>query len=991
MRKQLLALILFLSTLTYAQTAVEPSNFREQKAGTYSNPYKIANLGNLYWIALDTTRWNKYYIQTANINASAVKTWNVNTGWMPLGNEVTRFTGDYEGNGHIIDSLYINRSAFNQGFFGFTERATIKNVGLSNIDITNHWDKTGGLVGYNKYSQIIQCFSSGSVHGNSYVGGLVGFNEFSYISYSYSSCRVVGNSYIGGLIGLVSSYYHIDSYTDHCYSSGKVEGMYYKGGLMGGSGLNENYDGSIISECYWDNTVNSFDNYIGIGKTSEEMKSYSTYNSTEWNFSYMWGIDETGKQNKGYPFLRWQGYTHVLKPVFATQPVTDISAATALGHGSIEFLGYPLPSQYGLCWSTSENPTINNNKTIHTPVSIITFNSSITGFLTNTTYYARAYIISTADTFYANQVSFVYNGFEGAGTDQMPYLIQSPDDLKYLADSTALWDKSFKQTAEINVSVTKTWNNGEGWKTIGSNPQPFTGKYDGQGFSIDSLIINRPDSSYQGLFGKALNSTITNVNLTNVNIAGGDYTGGLAGTSVSSSIINCSSSGSISTGSFSGGLVGVTDSSTIYNCSSTAYLSGTSNTGLLIGYSYNSTTTSSYTNGNVSGTTSTGGLIGNAEGSIVSSSYSSTTVNGDSYIGGLIGETHNADVNNCYSDSSVHGNLIVGGLTGYDVSSTISNCYTIGSVSGRMYTGGISGLGSTVNNCFWNKTVNPDLDNGFGTGKTTYELKTHSTYVNAGWDFLNETSNGSENYWGINETGAEHEGYPFLQWQGFSDFLITDETPYLIRSLNDLKYISENSPLWDKIFKQVVNISAASVSSWNENTGFGPIGNDTIQFTGKYDGNGYIIDSLSINRSDSSHQGFFGKTNGCTLVKLRLTNVSITGNDNIGGLVGENVASSISECFTNGKITGSESVGGLIGKNLSSSINQSSSSAEVTGGSYTGGLVGSNDSSPINGCRSDAEVTGTVYTGLLVGYSYASTITHSYAYGNVHAGPRTGG
>ncbi|MFO7444901.1 MAG: T9SS type A sorting domain-containing protein, partial [Ignavibacteriaceae bacterium] len=202
---------------------------------------------------------------------------------------------------------------------------------------------------------------------------------------------------------------------------------------------------------------------------------------------------------------------------------------------------------------------------------------------------------------------------------------------------------------------------------------------------------------------------------------------------------------------------------------------------------------------------------------------------------------------------------------------------------------------------------------------------------------------------------------------------------------------SENSPLWDKTFKQVVNISAASVSSWNENTGFGPIGNNTIQFTGKYDGNGYIIDSLSINRSDSSHQGFFGKTNGCTLVKLRLTNVSITGNDNTGGLVGENVASSISEGFTNGKITGSESVGGLIGKNLSSSIKQSSSSAEVAGGSYTGGLVGSNDSSPINGCRSDAEVTGTVYTGVLVGYSYASTITHSYAYGNVHAGPRTGG
>ena len=99
--------------------------------------------------------------------------------------------------------------------------------------------------------------------------------------------------------------------------------------------------------------------------------------------------------------------TRTQAPTVTTQAVTAIGPTTATGNGNITNLGAPNPTQHGVCWSTTANPTIADSKTVQGPVSATgAFTSNMTGLSSNTTYYVRAYATDTAGTFYGNEVSF---------------------------------------------------------------------------------------------------------------------------------------------------------------------------------------------------------------------------------------------------------------------------------------------------------------------------------------------------------------------------------------------------------------------------------------------------------------------------------------------------------------------------------------------------------------------------------------------------------
>ena len=95
-------------------------------------------------------------------------------------------------------------------------------------------------------------------------------------------------------------------------------------------------------------------------------------------------------------------------PTVTTQAVSSISTTTATGNGNITDLGIPNPTQYGVVWSTSTNPTVAlTSKTAQGAIAITgAFTSSITGLDANTTYYVKAYATNTAGTSYGNEVSF---------------------------------------------------------------------------------------------------------------------------------------------------------------------------------------------------------------------------------------------------------------------------------------------------------------------------------------------------------------------------------------------------------------------------------------------------------------------------------------------------------------------------------------------------------------------------------------------------------
>ncbi|MBT3496643.1 MAG: hypothetical protein HN462_05570, partial [Candidatus Marinimicrobia bacterium] len=137
---------LLLTTGLFGQTATAPSG-----SGTETDPYLIATLDNLYWMTQNAGEWGagKYYEQTADIDASTSSSWNVgdhdndnSTPDSAVGFSNISFSGTYDGGSHTIDQLTIYRphsSSYYAGFFGSTNNATIKDLGLTNVDITGYY------------------------------------------------------------------------------------------------------------------------------------------------------------------------------------------------------------------------------------------------------------------------------------------------------------------------------------------------------------------------------------------------------------------------------------------------------------------------------------------------------------------------------------------------------------------------------------------------------------------------------------------------------------------------------------------------------------------------------------------------------------------------------------------------------------------------------------------------------------------------------------
>lgn len=187
------------------------------------------------------------------------------------------------------------------------------------------------------------------------------------------------------------------------------------------------------------------------------------------------------------------------------------------------------------------------------------------------------------------------------------------------------------------------------------------------------------------------------------------------------------------------------------------------------------------------------------------------------------------------------------------------------------------------------------------------------------------------------------------------------------------------------------DIDLSTVSATNNWT---PIG----YFTGMFDGLGHTISNLHINNSSiNSNIGLFGQTeNVDKIANINLTNVDITGNDNVGALVGTARSTHIENVSSSGKVVGVFSVGGLVGYMIESPVTllKSHSSAEVTGIENVGGLVGQLDYSAIRESYSTGKVTGigtSENIGGLVGRSSYSTIENSYATGEVSGTTNVGG
>ena len=283
----------------------------------------------------------------------------------------------------------------------------------------------------------------------------------------------------------------------------------------------------------------------------------------------------------------------------------------------------------------------------------------------------------------------------------------------------------------VNTDWTEA-GGGSGWLPVGvfsndgdgTNDAAFSGTFDGGGFAIDSLVINRTGNDlYLGLFAY-VTGTIINTGITNAKVTGGtDSTvGGLAGIQLGGTISECYASSVAITGSARGsandygGLVGATNS-TISGC----YVSGVSITG-----------TVQYP----------GGLVGNSNGTISSCYVSGASITASiSGGGGLVGRQSNGIISGCYTSGGSITNTSsftlndIGGLVGLQQAGTLSGCYvnnTAISAAGRM--GSLVGnqLG-TLTACYAGGRIYPNL-RGAGSGAINYSYYEAASEPNSGDD-----------------------------------------------------------------------------------------------------------------------------------------------------------------------------------------------------------------------------------------------------------------
>ena len=133
----------------------------------------------------------------------------------------------------------------------------------------------------------------------------------------------------------------------------------------------------------------------------------------------------------------------------------------------------------------------------------------------------------------------------GNGSTQDPFKIENLAHLKWLSYTPSVFKKHFILANDINASQTSNWANGYGFKPIGSSTQ-FRGSFDGKGYSISGLTVNRPSTSSIGFFARLTKARISNLHLTDANVTGHTSVGLLVGNQANSTIENCSAIGSVS-------------------------------------------------------------------------------------------------------------------------------------------------------------------------------------------------------------------------------------------------------------------------------------------------------------------------------------------------------------------------------------------------------------------------------------------------------------
>lgn len=656
---------------------------------------------------LNNIRNNLYgkYILMADIDLSSI------TNWVPIGTSSSSFRGTFDGNGHVIKNLNIDKTSNYTGLFGYTSGAKIQNLGLENVNVKGS-DYTGGLVGYSNNTNIYNCYVSGSVQGNEYTGMLVGYFESGYIAFTHTSGNVessgtsTGGSvgefssgmieksfsevnvkttfvypngvlwaeYIGGLIGVLSS-----GTVANCYSTGSLTGR-HEGGLVGYGNsykIKNSYttsgnsiigrtssNSSSMTDCYANTNPSNFTNWDtdiwDLSGSRPLLKAPTTKSST------ITGSVDTRNTSGSYTaFYGSQNGTVTFSDgteVFISGGYSDVIDTLKIYgfDAGIDANGKIYITKYGV----SDLTIVSDTSGFSEFYGLMPTGKTYTGNMTSTE--------KSVDELYKGDFSQSIYRLTEADAISQGYTV-----IKTVADFEAIKNNlSGKYILMNDIDFSSVQN----WTAIGDYTGNFTGKLNGNGYVIKNL------NSDTGIFSVVQTTAIVeNLGLENININNStDQNIGTLANNNYGTISNCyvKNSQIVSTyvnTSYIGGLVGKNTNngyiaySYAKNCTITKDI-GTSSIGGLVGELYSGEINTSFADCNIITTGDVGGLVGTVGGYhvdkvIIRNSYTlGSVMSTNGYAGGLIGDAGASyaccEIYNSYSTTSVNGTKGSGGIVG---------------------------------------------------------------------------------------------------------------------------------------------------------------------------------------------------------------------------------------------------------------------------------------------------------------------------------------
>ena len=447
---------------------------------------------------------------------------------------------------------------------------------------------------------------------------------------------------------------------------------------------------------------------------------------------------------------------------------------------------------------------------------------------------------------------------------------------------------------DIDASATSTWNSGKGFESIGQLTQMtmgtpkgfqggFTGVLDGAGYTVKDLSINRSDEVYVGLFGGLTETAaVMNLNLTG-NILGKNNVGGIAARNFGM----------------------------IRNVVNKANVSGESSVGGITNMNYGRLAFVS-NSGDVTGTGQSSGAPGTSVGGIAA------------YNGESVSKTGTID--SAENTGKITGGGQIGGIAGSNgAGSTIENVSNRGAVTSNVAEGqnfgGINGSNAgTIKNAYNYGDVTADMGSGMG-GNSVGGIS------------------------GYNKDGGTIEK--------------TGNTGVIKGGLAVGGIVGENS-------SRIVD------------------SNNSGDVSGRMTSIGGIAGRNRVNT------GYISRANNTG---------NIAGSAYVAGIVGTNNGGTVEDVANKGKITGSQQVvGGIVGQNknggkISKASNEGNvSSGNSQGASFIGGIVGFNDKSTVTNVSNSGSITGTGdYVGGICGANGNASINIAYNTGTVQGANQVGG